>query len=266
VGQRNFSWIALVLPYLEGQAQQSQIDFKRPLWGQLDANGNEIASQSLESLKCPSDPGFQQEEGNGLYYADGKSIGWTNYAGAEGYDWWYRGAHEISGVFNLNASVRIRDIKDGTSNTIAVGECSTKAFEPRPNVAGHLKNGGGKPRGGAEENSVYRCAFLACNTNDDVHQNWQLPRPDGTVQGFWWRQVPYAMQPTYLHCFGMNNNWPGASSFHPGGAQFLMADASARFLSETLDYPGENITGWAAGSGVWGALNTYAGKEAVSAP
>lgn len=260
--QRNFTWIALTLPYMEQRPLYEQIDFRLPLGGQgspavqviQDGTNTPISSKNIPTMLCPSDPGFQGGENRHL-------LGWSNYAGAEGYDWWFRGNHELSGVFNLNASVKFQDIKDGTSNTIAVCEASTQGFMPKPGIPGHLHSGDGIPRNGGQDNGVFRCALLACNTNGDVHGGWQLPNPDGTVAGFWWRGSPFAMQPTYLHCFGINNNWPGASSRHPGGAQAVMADASTRFLNENIDYPGENVTGWAAGSGVWGAINTYAGRE-----
>ena len=257
---RNYTWIAMLLPFMEGQSTQSQIDFKRPLWGQL-VNGRQIASINPQGFQCPSDPGFQGGRNR-------HDLGWTNYAGSEGYDWWFRGNHPLSGIFNLNTAVQMRDITDGTSNTIAVLECSTQAFEPQPGVAGHLKMGGGKPRGGGQDNAVFRTALLAANTEVSVASDTgpngcgNCKNPDNTgAAGFWWRAAPYAMQPTYLHCFGMNNNWPGASSRHPGGAQAVFADASVRFLSDTMDYPGENTNGWAQGAGVWGALNTYAGGE-----
>jgi prepilin-type processing-associated H-X9-DG protein len=115
---------------------------------------------------------------------------------------------------------------------------------------------------------VFRSLLLATNTNDDVTQSWKLPRPDGTIQGFWWRSAPYAMQPTFLHCFGINNNWPGASSRHTGGAQAAYCDGSVHCLSASIDYPtgGESTVGYARGAGVWGAINTFTGGESVQAP
>jgi hypothetical protein len=32
----------------------------------------------------------------------------------------------------------------------------------------------------------------------------------------------------------MGVEWPGPGSFHPGGSQFCLADASTRFVSETM--------------------------------
>jgi prepilin-type N-terminal cleavage/methylation domain-containing protein len=264
--QRNFTWIALILPFIEQRPLYEQINFSLPLGAQgtptfqviNDGTNTPISSKLVPTMVCPSDPGFQggPENAHGL--------AWSNYSGAEGYDWWFRGQHELSGVFNLNTAVKFQDIKDGTSNTIAVCETSTSGFDPKPGRPGHTRSGDGISRPGGQGNHVFRCLLLACNTNDDVHQAWRLPRPDGTIQGFWWRGGPFAMQPTYLHCFGINNNWPGAHSRHPGGAQAVFADASTKFLSENIDYPGEQTNGWTRGAGVWGAINTYAGKETVS--
>jgi prepilin-type N-terminal cleavage/methylation domain-containing protein/prepilin-type processing-associated H-X9-DG protein len=257
--QRNFTWITGTLPYIEQQALYNQINFSFPLAGavpQLLDNGQPIVAQRIPTYLCPSDPGF----GNA---PNPHNLGWSNYAGSEGYDWWRRPNHPITGVFNLNTYTLLSSITDGTSNTLAVVEASTQGFQPKPGTPGHLKTGGGIPRTGGSNNAVFRSLLLATNTNDDVTQSWQLPNPDGVVQGFWWRSVPYAMQPTFLHCFGINNNWPGASSRHPAGAQAVFCDGSVRFLSEDIDYPpnGEASIGHVSGAGVWGAINTIAGNE-----
>lgn len=256
---RNFTWIAGTLPFIEQQALYNSLNFSLPLLPQTLPNGDTIVSKNIPTFLCPSDPGF----GGG---PNRHGLAWSNYAGSEGYDWWRRPSHPLSGVFNLNTYTRYSGITDGTSNTLAVVEASTQGFQPNPGVAGHLKSGGGKARGGGSDNAVFRSLLLATNTNNDVTQAWQLPRPDGNVQGFWWRAAPYAMQPTFLHCFGINNNWPGASSRHTGGAQAVYCDGSVHFLSDNIDYPGENTVGWARGAGVWGALNTVTGQEPEQAP
>jgi hypothetical protein len=94
-------------------------------------------------------------------------------------------------------------------------------------------------------------------------QNWV--RPDGANAGFWWRGGPHICQPTYLSCFGLNNNWPGASSVHEGGGFFLMCDGSVRFISENLDGAHRDIPNTVASGGtigtIWNALHTYVGGD-----
>jgi len=129
---RNYSWIAMILPYIDQAPLYNQMNFQLPLMGQIASTGQPILSIDFPVLHCPSDPGFQGDRnvptwsgsgGYGSITAAGiTKIGWTNYAGAEGYDWWFRGNHPLSGIFNLNTCVRIADITDGTSNTIAVCE------------------------------------------------------------------------------------------------------------------------------------------------
>jgi prepilin-type processing-associated H-X9-DG protein len=53
------------------------------------------------------------------------------------------------------------------------------------------------------------------------------------------------------------NDWPNVISFrsrHPGGAQFAMADASVRFIQQSIDHP------------LYRALSTKDGAESVSPP
>lgn len=274
--QRNYSWVCGLLPYTENQAIYSAINFNLPLAGpnatdgvnatlatplgyQMLSDGTTIVSKKIPMFMCPSDPGFGSDRNR-------FNLAWNNYAGSEGYDWWKRANHPLSGFFNLNTYTKISAITDGTSNTLAVVEACTQSFEPNPNVAGHQKNGGGKPRGGGADNAVFRTLLLSANTAGDVSGSWNLPRPDGATTGFWWGAAPYTMQPTFLHCFGINNNWPGASSRHTGGAQSVYADGSVHFLSDTIDYPGEGSVGYAYGAGVWGAINTITGGEVVTVP
>lgn len=243
---RNHTWISMILPYFDQAPLYNSIDFSEPIMGvggtapQTVSGGNTIVGTTVPGLQCPSDPGF----GGNTSLAHGLTH--TNYAGANGWDWWWRGPDVHSGVFQNGGNTRMRDIVDGTSNTICVGETSTQAYEVPPGFPSHQTNSGANPRGGGPRNAVFRAAFVAPQTNSDAHSNGALPpgwpgfrsawtRPDGdTTTGFWWKASPYACQPTYLTCFGINNNWPGASSVHEGGGHFLMCDGAVRFISENI--------------------------------
>ena len=176
--QRNFSWVCGILPYCEQQSIFSAINFNLPLAGpnpdsssvtlanpqgyQMLPDGTTIISKRIPMFMCPSDPGFGQGSSNRF------NIAWNNYAGSEGYDWWKRQNHPLSGFFNLNTFNTISSITDGTSNTLSIVEASTQGFEPRPGIAGHQKNGGGQPRGGGSDNAVFRTLLVSANTAGDV--------------------------------------------------------------------------------------------------
>ncbi len=57
-----------------------------------------------------------------------------------------------------------------------------------------------------------------------------------------------------------------ASGYHPGGVMALLADASVRFVAETIDTGNLTAPEVASGPspyGVWGALGTRSGSESV---
>ncbi len=266
---RNHTWMSLLLPYIEQASLYQAIDFNAPMHdpatGQFQTlpNGETIVGKTIPGFQCPSDPGFGGSTGIS------HGIAHTNYAGNMGWDWHFRGPHWASGPFqNGTPGTRIEEIKDGTSNTIILGEVSTSGFQPRPGAPGHQAMGGMR-RTNLPNNSVFRAALIDTGSNGDVMDSAALRglgqvgtrvwlRPDGQSASYWWKAAPYAHPPTYLACFGMNNNWPGASSVHTGGGQFLLCDGSVRFLSE-------NMQG-AQQPSLWFALHTFNGGTEAGQP
>lgn len=254
---RNHTWIALTLPFFEQQALYDAIDFKKPIWGQKDSAGRSLAAAQLKILTCPSDiPVSKDGEGS-------HGMGYTNYAGAEGYDWWDRRQGRLGGIFTLSAATEMTDIKDGATNTLLLGEVTSFGFQG----GGHLRTGGGRPRTTAAE-AVFRPAFVSPPYSDSQGSLGKgYPAPDGSANPHpswkWWKTNPKPYKPTYLHCFGINGEWPGAHSRHPQGANFALADGVVKFLKQDIDYPGETRTKFTEGAGVWGAMNTKRGAERV---
>lgn len=135
--QRNFTWIALVLPYMEQSTLHDQIDFKIPAWNQQVPGPNgtvNLQSIQLAAFTCPSDPETQSNKGFGL----------SSYAGAAGWDGHRRmfGDSQRAGPFALMDSSRFAKVTDGTSNTIFVGEVSMSSYA-RPSGVSQWSGGAG---------------------------------------------------------------------------------------------------------------------------
>ncbi len=246
-GARNYTWITMLLPFMDQATVYNQINFSAPMLGQTGSQGP-IQATKIPVLHCPSDQDHDPSARDGFAT--------TNYAGSQGFDWWRRPNQIHTGVFTLQSKVRIRDITDGTTNTIAVGEVAQNGH-----AAGGRSGGAGRVRDGGGE-AVYRMAFVA-HTHLVVMNaaGYNLLLPDGTSTGEggeFYKTAPYSWGPVYIAAHGINSEWPGPGSVHVGGAHFMMSDGSVRFISENLDYHGDHNQS-PGGPSLWMSLNTIAG-------
>ncbi len=248
------TWLTGTLPFIEQSGLYNSIDFRLPAWNGTVGPRPHVATQ-IPMLLCPSDGGLPPVSGT-------HGVGITNYSGSNGFDWWSRGPNDrqsgnelwVGGIFTPLLSSKISDIKDGTSNTVMLGETSSLGYKNGPAQT----NGTGVPRVGAGE-AVFRAAFVGgsfttamnCGGQDTSNPPRVFVNPDGSPVTGWWKAGPHLLAPYFNAEHGINAEWPGASSTHVGGVQVAMGDGAVRFISSNLDWR------------IWNYLNSKKNGEVV---
>lgn len=273
-----YSWLMSTLPFFEqGPRYQGIMSQARPsgpgLPSPWDTSNNTWNNQywkvDIPTLICPSDTPPPNR---------GESPTLTNYKGCVGDD--YHQNHfrpdennrDNRGIFQCERWAGMETILDGTANTVMLGEL----------VAGGYPD---DVLGGVAVN-MQAWNPAACLARIDPTNPKKLTppvradfRPAG---GRAFDGRPYFVGfATLVGPNGPSCHWGGVdgnehmgtlSSRHPGGGHVAMADASVRFISQTIDTgnqaiddidtPGSRPSPW----GVWGALGSRAGGEAVAVP
>jgi prepilin-type N-terminal cleavage/methylation domain-containing protein/prepilin-type processing-associated H-X9-DG protein len=248
----NWGWAAHLLPYMEQQDLYDALDVKaNNLRESFDSATNKDAYVALlrtrvESYICPSDTPplvnrswFQRKLVTGVSYPDPEdenpnpnqlAVATASYVGNLGWtrlDWTkYNtglgigpGPYPARGVLVLNHGVRISEISDGTSKTIAVGERHWEySNDPRSGgpVQGAIWAGGPRTGFGGGTQYVSATATLA---DASVQQNNGIIQQDRTY-----------------------------SSAHPGGCNYVFADGSVQFITDTINFNASGAPDWKAGS------------------
>ncbi|HBN75108.1 MAG TPA: prepilin-type cleavage/methylation domain-containing protein [Planctomycetaceae bacterium] len=207
--QYNAGWGIHILPMLEEGAIYDAQDFvmngpcpgsgQPSTIGVLDAPSNtNHLNETLDSFSCPSDTKPSRGVNN---------CGTSSYVACRGND--ANGGQSttystLNGMFYTNSKVLMRDVVDGTSNTIMIGEVSWNQYYAF-GAGSSITRGG---LWGAFGQHKYD-DMVSRTTNAIFGINQSRPDPGNTNDGF--------------------------GSFHKGGAQFVLADGSVRFISENVD-------------------------------
>ena len=118
------------------------------------------------------------------------------------------------GVGFSNSKINFRDITDGTSNTIMVGERAWKYGQVMGGAATVIGFSGSINDQNTNEQAAVKGGMLGALAIGYNGINWSATNLDHQPRGF--------------------------SSVHVGGAQFLMCDGAVRFISENIDYTATN--------------------------
>lgn len=256
----------------------------------------------IPTLRCPSDPGV------GL-----PALGRTNYGACLGDSMWHiqygpknvrreptqgnailsRGAHR--GMFVTASDSKFRDVLDGLSNTVAMGEMITALQDGDKRANGIATNGGNaSPFGQA----ALRDNPSICFDNGYVDParpkfwlpQWQQQNRRNFARGHRWAcalpimSVTLTILPPNREACGRHNALgtfmtATVSSRHQGGGHVLMGDGAVIFMTDSVEAgdsrapnvwhngmnvgPPSNRPGSESPYGLWGALGTRASSETI---
>jgi prepilin-type N-terminal cleavage/methylation domain-containing protein len=217
---RTGSWAAFILPYIEEQGHYELFDFDRDM---RDAANKQAVTTAVATYICPSDPqGGEPVLGHRcssnpspsmlLWYPG--SMGPTKPDRCDfcrdpaicckGGNYGTNPPNSTAGLFGrYPAKIAFRDVTDGLSGTIMAGETLPK----------HCIH-----------NVAFGNNFPLATTEIPLNLMEGKEGQDDS-----WSQAKLHAKSPHWRCCGFK-------SLHPEGANFLIGDASVRFLSESIDY------------------------------
>jgi prepilin-type N-terminal cleavage/methylation domain-containing protein/prepilin-type processing-associated H-X9-DG protein len=224
-GESGFGWATMLLPMMDQEPFYGQFDFTQPIDSGTATGGNRsFLKQALSAWQCPSDPQpstFQTPDRNGVVVERATAnyvgvFGTTEIHGCENAPGTApvtaQGQCVSDGMFYHNSKVRMRDVVDGTSHTLMVGE---------------------------------RTTWHDTNTNQDFYGTWSGALPEV-------EEEPARIMGHAEHPPNVNHHPEDFGSAHTGGAHFTLADGHVRFISENIDTATFQALGTRRGSEIVG--------------
>lgn len=180
--------------------------------GGTPAVNQTVGSTKMNMLLYPSDSGAQFIVGDGNYGCVTGVISYMTTYGFSSTDpngstLWINQNQYSRGLFGDCSSSSVRDVSDGTSNTVAMCETTLNVYD------GHT------PAWGCRAYAGSGIDFANLNGQNKINQ-WNCCA---------W--PPYSI----TNPVGRLGEWGSPGSIHSGGMQVLLADGAVRFVSENLD-------------------------------
>ena len=242
------TFYVFLLPFIEQANVYRLYEFENqagsPTWGDSTLtwyfdNSMGATPQLFPVLRCPSDGAgtvISLDLGGETGVRQWSTTNYLGFAGLVQQD--MLTGTVVQGAFRANDPVAIRDMSDGTSNTLVIGEFLTTnqsagetAYNPTNDFRGLMwSDQVGRP-------FVFNTTTPNSNLPDVFYPNQCLDLPAQNLP------CTTSSNPSERHC--------ASRSRHPGGVQVALGDGSVHFMSENIDL------------GMWRALGTTGGGEIV---
>ncbi len=230
---QNIHGLATLLPYIEQSALYGKFNLSAPFGDYTRGpamavpsafvSGNaKLAATPIPGFYCPTDggprtiitPAFsniyapQLAADNTIEAAKTCYDFITNATGLNNYNYWKTVSTDVRYMFGESSFASLAAVTDGTSNSLAMGEQTLD-----------LING---------VTSGWSFIGWVSNGIDPVGRfNTTFPASGLNV----WKYNVSALRP------GARASWYSAASLHTGGVQFVYADGSVHFISQSIDEP-----------------------------
>lgn len=260
-------WTVAVLPFMDQATLYNQFNFSMPFFGRYDmqtggsakpgpaGSPNYIIQQSNSptTFRCPTAPTSNSDKyvnnynicmGGGIHSkpffrvdnqpdsALDANVSPAFSANATAPDGDLANAGRLfwnNGISYQNGAATMATIKDGTSNSLMVGETIYVGL-----IINYTASGGNSDINGGQ---VFSWCWASSGRNDgggspSLFQSAATFCPiNNPCQSFTWQQAVQRQGSAKAHTMNM----AGFSSFHDGGCHMMMADGSVRFTSQNVD-------------------------------
>ncbi|WP_166828109.1 DUF1559 domain-containing protein [Thalassoroseus pseudoceratinae] len=226
------SWFHMVLPYVEQDNLYQDMLVKIEA-NQFPGGWNPEASVVVDTFMCPTDPVNPKTTQQGFHGNYIPCHGAGNTGSGTGTP-----PANLRGMFYPLSKTKLTDVKDGTSNTIMLGEIRLQEDSVPASGSGNVVCGGSHDLRGRYHNTRHG------NSTFTTLRSPNTPTGDATQYCNGTEDVPCR------ECRSTNGEIH-ARSWHAGGVQVAMGDGSVRFFSDNTD------------QATFQALGTMRGKEVI---
>lgn len=196
--QLGHGWAAHLLPFLEQQTLYDQLDFRLPIF---HPNNQLAREKHLEVFLCPTD----DLSTDGFIAMGSDQFAMACYVANFGPPDLDADQEQRDGVFSRNSATKLRQITDGLSNTLMVGERQNGPFRAGRELNNHF-----------EYETTWAASVRDIDDPTDDHGHMTLFQTGHTPNG-------------------PDSDDRDVSAAHRGLAQFLWCDGSVKVVAEEID-------------------------------